>query len=535
MARAVLCVFAAAIIAVNVESADAAGEAILFVLPFAVVSAAFLTNLVWLALARLGTHARPLAAVQIAFDVAFVTGLVYATGGVNSDFLLLYFGPILAAAVVFSRTATLLAASLSTMGLFACTVAYAVDNYAPVLVDDVWLTRQPHTPAALAGVLALQVAAFHLVAFLASTLTMRLRRASIETEQILENMSDGVITLGRDEKVVYANSRAMAILGLPGRESLLERNLERILPPAACQAFRQVIASARPGTIDAEVGPSSLPVQFVVIPVTDHAGRLRGGNVILHDTTERRKLIEATRRADRLEAAATTVASIAHEIRNPLAAIRGSAQELKNTIDLSDPDQRLLDLVVRESDRLNRILTEFLNFSRMPKPQIAPFNLHALLVEVAAQVEMSFPGHSPAIAVSGPSDVVIAADGEQLRQVFVNIALNAVDATEGRGPVKIVIESDASGLSVSTLDRGPGVDEHVKERVFEPFFTTKTTGTGLGLPIAARIVEDHGGRIEVGRTSDNWTCVKVLLPVAEGNPYGSFSSSAMLPAAPVAT
>jgi len=277
------------------------------------------------------------------------------------------------------------------------------------------------------------------------------------------------------------------------------------------------MSSRRAGSIELEVGPAALPVQLVAVPVADHAGGLRGANLILHDTTERRRLIEAIRRADRLEAAATTVASIAHEIRNPLAAIRGSAQELKKVLELSDADRRLLDLVLRESDRLNRILTEFLNFSRMPKPQMSDFDVRELLDEVAAQVAMSFPGTKPEIAVSGRRGLVMTGDSEQLRQVFFNVALNAVEATGGRGPAHVDVEYVADGVVVTTRDGGPGVDDSIRDRIFEPFFTTKTTGTGLGLSIARRIVEDHRGAIDLSRSADGWTCVKVFLPRAEGN------------------
>ena len=512
--RSVLCVFAAGIAWLNLKPSASPAH----VLPFAVAGAAFASNIMWVALAWTRLPERLLAAAQLVADVGFVTALVYATGGVSSDFLLLYFGPVLAAAVCSGRAATVFAASLSTMGLFSCAALYGIQNGHPVLVASVWLGRQATSAASLAGVLALQATAFHVVALLASTLIFRLRSANIQTGQILENMSDGVITVGKNGHIVYANSRARRMLGAAKDEPLLGRRLDEIVPSAICEAFRRMVETSEERTLETDLGPVGLPALIVVSPVSDHAGAVRGANVILHDITERRKLTEALRRADRLEAAATTVASIAHEIRNPLAAIRGSAQELRASLAVSGQDKRLMDLVVSESDRLNRILSEFLSFSRMSKPQMAPFDIRALLDEVAAEIKATYRGAAPAVTVRGASGVTLTGDSEQLRQVFVNLGLNAVEASGGAGT--LVFELDPRGASavVRALDHGPAFDEALKERFFEPFFTTKTAGTGLGLSIAKRIVEDHRGTIGISRTPDGWTSVEVELPLAAGKP-----------------
>jgi signal transduction histidine kinase len=186
-----------------------------------------------------------------------------------------------------------------------------------------------------------------------------------------------------------------------------------------------------------------------------------------------------------------------------------------------------LDLVVRESDRLNRVLTEFLNFARMPKPQVAEFDVRKLLDEVAAQVEVSIPGSSAEVRIEGPRELLLWGDSEQLRQVFVNIGLNAVEATGGKGPVVFKMETVPGGVAVSASDRGTGIDEAIREKIFEPFFTTKTTGTGLGLSVARRIVEDHGGSIEAGGGEDGWTRVKVFLPAAGAKPEAEAWRSAV--------
>jgi len=509
--RAALCVFAASMICLNLEPSAAAES----LLPYAVAAAALAAGAAWVLWAHRGVSLKALASVQTVFDLAFVTALVYLSGAAGSDFLLLYFGPILAATVLFRRTAALLTASVATIGLFASSAVYEMTMNAPPLVAPGWLLRGPAPPAQVIAALTFQGAAFHLVAFLASTLILRLRWASIETEQILETLSDGVITVGKGGQVVFANSRARQMLSLVRGRALIGRPFEAAAPGPVGQAFWRVISSGVPVSLEVEMGTRRTPVEVMVFPVFGPGGTLRGANVMIHDLTERRRLVEALRRADRLEATAATVASIAHEIRNPLAAIRGSAQELRGASNLSGADASLLDLVVRESDRLNRVLAEFLSFSRMPKPQRAPLDLRALLEEVAAQLKYSSNGSKPDVSVAGPADVRLTGDSEQLRQVFVNLGLNALDATGGRGPVAFRIELLPGRIVVDTRDRGTGIDDSIREKVFEPFFTTKTTGTGLGLPIASRIVEEHGGAIECGRDAEGWTCVKVSLPAAD--------------------
>lgn len=511
--RAVLCVFVTGIVRLNRPPAGSVES----MLPYGVAGAAFLLNLAGLALSRRRLSPGLVAGFQIWVDVAFISAFVYLTGGVGSDFLLLYFGPILAGAICFRRPVALLVASLSTIGLFACAAYYGVSTGGPPLVEHVWVAEGRGDSGALVGVLAIQGVAFHLVAFLAATLALRLRSASIHTEQILENMSDGVVTVGKNGRIVFSNSRATAMLGVDPAQTLIGSPFHKTAPRAAREGLRRVISTGRAEALEAVIGDPSIPVMVTILPLSDQAGRLRGANVVLHDLTERRRLTEALRRAERLEATAATVASIAHEIRNPLAAIRASTQELSKVLELSDQDRHLMNLVVNESDRLNRILTEFLKFSSVGRLQPARTELRSLLEGVAAELAVLPAGRNAKITVAGEAEITITADAEKLWQVFLNLGLNALEATAGRGPVTFHMRQSAEGAVVETLDGGPGVDPSITETMFEPFFTTKTTGTGLGLAIVRRIVEDHKGRVELGAPRDGETCIKVFLPFAEGS------------------
>jgi two-component system sensor histidine kinase PilS (NtrC family) len=489
-------------------------------MPYCLVAAAFAVNLTFAALSRTSLSARSLMTLQIWLDVVFITGLVYFTGGVGSDFLLLYFGPILAAGVNFRRNSALLVAAASTVGLFFCAGAYySLFTSEPAFVEQVWIAEGRPEPGALVGVLALQAGAFHLVAFLASALTMRLKFASIQTEQILASLSDGVITVESTGRVVFSNSRASAMLEIDSE--LVGAEFWDIAPPPARDALHAVLRGGEAASAEISLGASLTPVMVTILPLADHARRLRGANIILHDLTERRRLTEALTRAERLEATSATVASIAHEIRNPLAAIRASAQELARERTANDAGNGLLDLVVNESDRLNRIITDFLNFSRMSKPQLGPLELRGLLDEVAVQLSTMPRGKTARIGVAGAGELWVTGDGEQMRQVFLNLGLNALDAAL-EGNVLFELARVDGCAEIKTLDDGGGIDDSIEERVFEPFFTTKTGGTGLGLPIARRIVEDHRGSVKLCRNGDGRNCVAVLLPLDEGkSPAGT--------------
>lgn len=522
--RALLCAFVAVVLRLRGPWTNETGA----VLPYAVVAAPFILNLIFAALARTAPSARFLAALQVWLDVVFVTALVYLTGGVGSDFLPLYFGPILAAGVSFRRSTSILVASTSTVGLFlSAVVYYSLPSGEVPLVLHAWIAEGRPEPGSLVAVLALQGAAFHLVAFLSATLAQRILTASIHIRRILENLSDGVVTVEMSGRVVFSNSRADAMLELDGLP-VVGVGFWDVAPLQARDALHEVLRTGGGSSVEIEIGSRRMPVQVSVLPLKGHNGKLLGANVILHDLSERRRLTEALKRAERFEAAAATAASIAHEIRNPLAAIRGSAQELARTLRTSGPDRGLLDLVVGESDRLNRIITEFLNFNRMPKPIIAPMDIRRLLDEVSTQMSACGRGLDADVEVEGPDRLWIDADREQMKQVFLNLGLNALDATDGAGPVVFSVESLPEGAVIRTLDEGCGVDESIAEKVFEPFFTTKTAGTGLGLAVAMRIVEDHRGSLELADDEKGRTCIKVFIPFAEGS-AGQLPSPAEAP------
>jgi signal transduction histidine kinase len=264
--------------------------------------------------------------------------------------------------------------------------------------------------------------------------------------------------------------------------------------------------------------------------------------VMLIDLTERKRLEEAVARAQTMETVGQLAASIAHEIRNPLACIRGSAQEIRSELDGREDCTRLLDLVVKESDRINTIVTNFLHFSKMRRAALTRCNLTDVLSDVVTMLESRQGAPNPAtgtwegrdgrvqIGFDGSRPVYCMGDVEQLRQVFLNLGLNALEAMPGGGRLEVVARpeeterrsgsarSGTAGVVVEFRDQGEGMSERVREQLFHPFFTTKPRGTGLGLSIVRRIIEAHKGRIEVESVPGRGSTFRVVL---EGYPAES--------------
>ena len=531
---------------------------------------------------RSGASPAAFIRVQTILDVAIVTVLVYLTGGVGSNLIFLYFGPILAASSLLGLPASLLAASFSAIAVSLVTLMHFfafVQGVSLPLVTEAWRPTFPATSLAVpfallydpAPGLLTQAVSFYLVAVLSGTLAGRLRQLRIASAGILERLQEGVLTIDARGRVVTTNRRARELLRVPAARSVVGRPWQDVVPPELQQPLAQAFAAlasrdrslgpsagrredqpVQPAHFEASLTPAdggapsgasepvpaerpvSIPVQVVSSPLTDERGRLRGANVIFIDLSERKRMEAALRQAERLQALHQAAAGIAHEIRNPIASIRASAQELlaegQSGAPTPPPTQRgrvggeagatepsaaapqppgrpslrerLLRVLLLESDRLNSIVTDFLAYARIRPPASESFPLSEVLERVALLLEkQASPRHH--ISVECPGDLVVEADPEQMVQVFLNLGLNALEAMSDGGTVTFQAERRAgsrAGLSevvVSVSDEGAGIAAEQTERIFEPFFTTKARGTGMGLPVVKRIVEAHGGRVTV--------------------------------------
>jgi len=229
---------------------------------------------------------------------------------------------------------------------------------------------------------------------------------------------------------------------------------------------------------------------------------------------------EQLRRAEKLSTLGEMAAVLAHEIRNPLGSIRGTAEILRDDYQPGDPKHEFIEIQIKETERLNRVVEDFL---RMARPQ--PTEMHSCLLweELETIVALvSRDAHNRGISLRlepTAEQAFVKGDGEKLRQAFLNIAINALQSTPASGSVDIVLAKVAGGFEISFRDSGPGIDPETMGRIFEPFFTTRPDGTGLGLSITKKIIEVHGGTLLVSSEPGKGTTVVIFLPALEGGDH----------------
>jgi signal transduction histidine kinase len=266
----------------------------------------------------------------------------------------------------------------------------------------------------------------------------------------------------------------------------------------------------------------------------------RGLILVLDDITAERKMEELLKHRQRIEAMGHISATIAHEIRNPLASIRGAVQEIGRVVAIPEDKKVLLEIVLSESDRLDQIISDFLRFARMRPPKLVPTDIGRVLADVKILLAARPEAKDARIMLSGDEGEPFPADPEQLRQLLLNLGLNALQAMVGSPRRELALRVcvmprsrvlgfkadqalERPGVLVEVADTGPGMGADVQRRVFEPFFTTKPAGTGLGLAIAERVVQGHEGLISFESKEGAGTTFRVWLPTNLTAPLASIS------------
>ena len=396
----------------------------------------------------------------------------------------------------------------------------------------------------LSAAVFMQVAVFWLVAsatgYLASrvrvagaaheTLEAELRRVRLQAVDILRHIGAGVMTVDGDGSLVYANPTAEALLGLPLTELLGQPVLEQVdrVAPAMADAIRRTAREGRRvvRTV-AEVARDGrvLPVGFTTTAVRAAEGAAPSVTAIFQDISDARRLEELRLRTERLEAVAELSASLAHEIKNPLASIRSAVVQLSRLAPPGADERVLAGLIVRESDRLSALLTEFLDFSRVRVTRSVRLDLVAV-AEHGIHLTRQHPDCSPDAKIAldaAERPVLVEGDEDLLHRVVFNLVLNAVQVAPASADVRVRVAAASAGdlprgvamesprlLVVS--DAGPGVAAEVLPRLFEPFVTARVGGTGLGLAIVQRAVQAHRGLVFCDSVPGQGTTFSVFLP-----------------------
>jgi len=255
-------------------------------------------------------------------------------------------------------------------------------------------------------------------------------------------------------------------------------------------------------------------VDTTIVPFLDARGKPWQYMAIRYDITQRKQQEETLREQSALARLGEMSAVVAHEVRNPLAGIRGALQVISSRFPAAATEKKIMGDIVARIDALSATLDDLLMFARPREPKMSPLSVPSFLADVGAWLKQDKSLAEVQVEVDA-QDAVIVADGEQLRIVFINLLMNAAQAMECRGRIVLSARVDGRGCELAVQDAGPGMPEEVRGRVFEPFFTTKTRGTGLGLPTVKRIVEAHHGTIALECPPEGGTRVRVTLPAVK--------------------
>jgi len=487
-------------------------------------------SLVSLAALRRQSWLLPLTRLQIVWDILFVTLLLVLTDGIASPYSFLYLLAIMSAGMLLNRQQALYTAAL-------CIILYGamVDLQYFGMLRDIGLspeTAQQRGNVVIFYTLFLHLVGFVLAAIMGSHLAERARLTEVNYEElkqlhstIVENLESGLLTITRDRLIRVFNPYVEKMTGMT-QVHAYGRPISAVFPslPVGSGAFEhhgQGEFYYRPAT------GTPLTIGYATMPFRNLLGETAGLIVTLKDLTGFKQMELALKRSDRLAALGELSARMAHEIRNPLAAISGSVQLLAEHGSLREHESRLLAIVMRESDRLNGLITDFLAYARPTPPRFERFNLYHLVSDLQALLMADSRFDKIRLVLDLAEDLTAWADRDQLQQVLLNLLHNAAEAMPDGGELVVSADlqsgTDDAGrafslLCLKVLDQGCGMAEDTCRHLFEPFWTTKPAGTGLGLATVYRIVEGHGGMIQADPRDGGGTMMTLLLPMMEEGP-----------------
>ena len=460
--------------------------------------------------------------LQSVFDLFLVTAVVHVTGSSSSQFAALYILVIATSSLLLPVGGGLLVAALGN-------VLYVADAF--------WSVETPFT-----ATVWLQLAVFAVVALGSAWLSAKLQEAGKGTEAVLAhvrlqaadilfNIRSGIITVDESGRLLYSNPMAEQLLGLD-LEPLIGRPvlepIRRIAPElveAVERSMHDRVRTARAEGVVSAIG-RRFPIG-VTTTYTDGDGRNtdHSATAIFQDISDQKRVETLRLRAERLEGVAELSASLAHEIKNPLASIRSACEQLSRSSFTGADEKILTHLVMRESDRLSRLLTEFLDFARVRVARRERIDV-AQLAAGAVRLARAHPDRTDGVTVvceASEGEYLVEGDDDLLHRAVFNLLLNAIQVSPPGGEVRVEVGEARpdqldfgptfadGGVALSVIDAGSGIVPEIRDRLFDPFFTTKPGGSGLGLAVVHRAIDAHRGLVFLD-TSPTGTRFTVVLP-----------------------
>ncbi len=451
----------------------------------------------------------------LSFDILWITVIVALSGYNKSIFILLFSMNMILAGMILDRKGALLFA-LVTSAAFNFVLAFNPLHFEQGFTASLVINNISYFALAfLAGHLSEQLT------FLGS----QLRRTEKDVEVlkdlnqlVFENIATGLLVFNPFGLIIYSNESAKKILGIKKFEG---KNLLEVFPVLEAKLSQQEVDRS-PGAVTRGEERFNSPqlgqmiLETLTSPLYSSEGALRGFLILFQDLTVVKRLEHEMRQKEKLAAVGQLAAGIAHEIRNPLASISGSIQLMTaSSPAMTDEDRKLMSIVLKEIDRLNGLISEFLEFVRPEERAFDPINLNSLLSEVMESIRFNKTLRSDVqISLELNCGQMILGQRDKLKQAFLNIVINAFQAMEKAESPRLIVSThdEADQVVVRFVDSGMGIGKESLDRIFEPFHTTKPKGTGLGLAITHKILESHSARVAVNSELGIGTEFRIFFP-----------------------
>jgi two-component system sensor histidine kinase PilS (NtrC family) len=504
----------------------------------AIVITIGLLTIIYATLVKWVTNLKLFAYQQITVDIALITAIVYVTGGIESYLSIMYFLSVIGGSILLNRKGGFYAASVASIA-FGLLVDLDFYQVLPENLKLLWSPVEPSWEEAVTTIVT-HILALFTVAYLAGYLAektakieKRLEEKEIDFERleylnrhIVENIASGIMTLDSNWMITSFNTAAERLTGYSLRD-VYYRNVDDIFPGIVKEVLKGAGYRAR---FEMAFRPESSEELILGFTTTPGQGEDMAHMFIFQDLTQIKALEELLRRDEKLRALGEISASLAHEIRNPLASMSGSIQLLKEELDLKGEKLKLMEIVLRETERLNSLITDFLLFARPVQEKIEKVNISEVIKETLSIFSNCPEARGLEVKSSLEGDMFMEGDGRQMSQVLWNLFLNAANAMPEGGVLRVTscLKNRASQpqnpsiqagpvefktfVEVYVADTGVGMASEVARKIFDPFYSTRDKGSGLGLAIAHRIVESHGGHIEVKSSPGKGSEFKVTLP-----------------------
>ncbi|MEW6067784.1 MAG: ATP-binding protein [Nitrospirota bacterium] len=457
------------------------------------------------------------AYAQLIIDVFFGMFLIYITGGIESWFSFTLILTVISSSIVLNKRAGYVISTVSSI-LYGTFINF---QYYGVIHFNIGMTAEKNY---LYNVFV-HIISFYLTAYLSGYLSSRLEKAEQKIEEkdinlrdleffnkeVIENLPSGLFTTDTDGNVLIFNRAAEKITGVD-RISIVGKKIDSVLP-----FFKFPFLEGRKeeqmliNDTQRIIGLNICALRSIN-EVDD-----RGFIVIFQDLTEFKRLEAEMKQKEKWATIGELSSNIAHEIKNPLASLRGSIEILKEDTVVGPYKDKLMDIALNEMDRLDKIITDFLIYSRPSQLEVKRFNLHELLDDTLELFKSSEQKKGYVTVKKNYNGILeINADPQKMRQVFWNLALNAIEAMPEGGELIVSTRNMGDKIGISFRDSGIGIKEDDLEKIFYPFYTTKDYGTGLGLAIAYKIIEEHKGRMNVDSGPGLGTTFEIILPRTDG-------------------